>query len=638
MLWHSPLQLNLFGWIPGLHLRCLGVSTLQGELILYSLIPLGIVLLILSISRLRYDSVVPALPLVLRLTYLLYPSVSSKGFQTLGECDCFAQYDSSPPLCFLPADYSVQCPGERAPPLLLASGMLAVLVFGVAVPVLYAMLLFACRHAIRSEQETPLSKSLAFLHASLHPWALYWPLIEAARALLLTGFLALVSPGGLLQLLCGLLVAISFHTLQVWISPYRTASNNFLAMAINVSLVLNLVSSLGVQINAKSSNSINATLLSVALYTAAFAVYLVTLLSLLAALRQRISPEELRGYLLDDDTAAIISPGYDAPLPLIARLGDFSINAADMQRALHAPLLTAEEVEVLRNLSVLSAERASVMSNKYTSDAADLLLKDPSEAARGIVHQLGLPYLELLARMAKGVEAIKEDMAASGTADDKRWLHYVLHEPAAAHEGLHDPTRVGKHLDYFINHPKTRAAGLEEVHVVALRLYTSQAYSSLNEPLRRPNGPHPFAATIAFVSEGIKRLRTINAPERVWNASSHSIDVEERGSVRLWRGLCNVRGEITRMGGTELAPLSCTPDLATAAQFAMSREALLFLVTAKNFMQRGAALDFLSCLPHEREVCYPPCTYLKPTGRRQQVELPGELRCVVIEVTPHVGS
>ena len=93
-----------------------------------------------------------------------------------------------------------------------------------------------------------------------------------------------------------------------------------------------------------------------------------------------------------------------------------------------------------------------------------------------------------------------------------------------------------------------------------------------------------------------------------------------------------------RTGGTERAMLSCTPDLPTAARFAAGREAMLFLVTAKSFMQRGAALDFLSCLPHEREVCFPPCTYLKPTGRTQRVELPGELRCVVIEVTPHVGS
>ena len=95
---------------------------------------------------------------------------------------------------------------------------------------------------------------------------------------------------------------------------------------------------------------------------------------------------------------------------------------------------------------------------------------------------------------------------------------------------------------------------------------------------------------------------------------------------------------IPRTGGTERALLSCTPDLKTAARFAAGREALLFLVTAKSFMQRGAALDFLSCMPDESEVVYPPCTYLKPTGRKQRVQLSAELRCVVVEVTPHVGG
>jgi hypothetical protein len=73
--------------------------------------------------------------------------------------------------------------------------VLAVALYGIGVPVLYAALLFVSRTAIRDENPTPLSTALSFLHASLHPWALYWPLVEAARAILLTGFLALVTPG-----------------------------------------------------------------------------------------------------------------------------------------------------------------------------------------------------------------------------------------------------------------------------------------------------------------------------------------------------------------------------------------------------------------------------------------------------------
>ena len=121
---------------------------------------------------------------------------------------------------------------HRAPPALLALGALAIALFGIGVPLLYACLLYACRAAIQNEEETPLSASLAFLHGSLHPWALWWPLVEAARALLLTGFLALVEPGQIFQLLCGLLVAFGFSILQVRFLPYRTPSNNVVAMVV----------------------------------------------------------------------------------------------------------------------------------------------------------------------------------------------------------------------------------------------------------------------------------------------------------------------------------------------------------------------------------------------------------------------
>ena len=622
----APLRLQLFDWIPGFDLRCFGIATLEAEILLYSLVPLALVVVALAVAWLRHRSLVPALPFVLRLAYLLFPSVSSKGFQTLGECDCFKQIDGGR-LCFLPTDYAVECQDDRAPPHLLALGAVAVGIFGVGVPFLYACLLYSCRVAIRREADTPLSTALNFLHGSLHPWALFWPLVEASRALLLTGFLALVTPGHIFQLLCGLLVAIAFLVLQIWIAPYRTASNNFFAMLVNVSLVLDFVSSIGIQVNSEYGGDIKEWLLSVALWTSAFAVFPLTLLSLLSALRQRVTPAQLRAYLLgEDDIDSSDGTGADgAPLPLVARFGEFSINAADVDRALNAPLLTGDELKTLQSIAIRKAQLASRTSAKYTADAADLLLSEPGEAARGVAHHLGVPYLELLTRMGRGVQAITDEFESHGTDDDKRWLHYVLHEPAAHHEGLQDPERAGVHLAYFVAHPKTRAAGLEEVHVVALRLYTSTAFASLNDPLRQSTGgAHPFAVTVAFVAEGIKRLR--------------AVDAGARAPLRLWRGLCNVRGDIPRTGGTEPAMLSCTPDLEMAARFATSRQALLFLVTAKTFMQRGASLDFLSCFPQECEVCFPPCTYLKPTGRAQSVELPGELRCVVVEVTPHIGS
>ena len=128
-------------------------------LLLFSLLPLGIILAGLGVSWGRQRSLVPALPPVLRLTYLFYPCVSSLGFQTLGECECFEQLDGSK-LCYLPADYSVECPGDHAPQRYVVSGSLAVALYGVGVPLLYACLLYSCRHAIGTQTNTPLSSAL----------------------------------------------------------------------------------------------------------------------------------------------------------------------------------------------------------------------------------------------------------------------------------------------------------------------------------------------------------------------------------------------------------------------------------------------------------------------------------------------
>ena len=282
----SPLRLQFFGWIPGLHRRCFGIETLDGELLLYTLLPLGVVCTALAASRIRHGSLLPVLPFVLRATYLLYTAVSSKGFQTLAECDCFDQIDGLEPACFLRTDYTVVCPNRHARAVDLLAGSAAVVTYGVGVPLLYAALLFACRTAIRDEEPTPLSEALSFLHASLRPHMLWWPLVETARALLLTGFLALVNPGEVFQILCGLLTAIVFLVLQLYCAPYRTASNNFLAMAVNFSLVLNFVSSVGVQVMAFGV-PIDSTLLSVVLFAAALTVFPITLVSLLTALREQ---------------------------------------------------------------------------------------------------------------------------------------------------------------------------------------------------------------------------------------------------------------------------------------------------------------------------------------------------------------
>ena len=372
------------------------------------------------------------------------------GFQTLGACDCFPPLDGSTNICFLPADPSVLCPNGYAGAPEQPTAVLAVALYGIGVPILYAALLFVSRKAIRDENPTPLSTALSFLHESLHPWALYWPLVEAARAIFLTGFLALVTPGvlrssipqnalvsprltrprsssvlhagELFQLLCGQLVAVIFLVLQLWCAPYRTASNNFLAMAINVSLVLNFVSSIGVQVAAKYGiEAVDPMLLSIALYTAAFAVFPITLLTLLLAIRKpSVTPEQLRAYLLDDpdDDPNTSGPSAGVQLPpLVARFGQFSINVADVTKALNAALLSDHERRILTETVSRVGDGA-----RFTSDPAALVFGQPREAALGIDPFLCVPPNQIRAGMAEGVVAIRREIEAAASTGEQTAL------------------------------------------------------------------------------------------------------------------------------------------------------------------------------------------------------------------------
>ena len=73
-------------------------------------------------------------------------------------------------------------------------------------------------------------------------------LVEAARKVTITGFLALVDPGSLLKLYLGVVVALCILILQMYASPYQTLSDNFLSMISASSLVLTMIASLGIQL------------------------------------------------------------------------------------------------------------------------------------------------------------------------------------------------------------------------------------------------------------------------------------------------------------------------------------------------------------------------------------------------------
>ena len=98
-------------------------------------------------------------------------------------------------------------------------------------------------------------------------------------------------------------------------------------------------------------------------------------------------------------------------------------------------------------------------------------------------------------------------------------------------------------------HPHAQMAKLGRHHILALRLYTTDSYSKINDPLRKdpPDRPHPFAATTFFISEGIKMLRAVAA--QMPDAYTERI---------YWRGMkdLGLTMEFMQKGGTEFACMS----------------------------------------------------------------------------------
>ena len=162
----------------------------------------------------------------------------------------------------------------------------------------------------------------------------------------------------------------------------------------------------------------------------------------------------------------------------------------------------------------------------------------------------------------------------------------------------------GMRLADFVAHESARAANLTEVHVAALRLYSTDAFRAINAPLRDQerfgrHEPHPLPLTVAWIRDALSKLRKIEAQ----SARKNELVVLYRGMKGL-----QIQPEFLSEGGTELAPMSTTASLKVAMQYSASEKALLLRIRTKNFMVRGPTISFLSAFPDEDEFLFPPLT------------------------------
>jgi hypothetical protein len=219
-----------------------------------------------------------------------------------------------------------------------------------------------------------------------------------------------------------------------------------------------------------------------------------------------------------------------------------------------------------RALASLGGKVQPMAYGKFGGEIRWMTTGKPVEAALGLHRFLGVSESHVALQLVDPVGAIEAEVKAHGTDDDRYCLHYVLREAAGTSErqwpnGVLDDGRHGERFADFVAHPNAHAAGLDAGHVLALRLYTTAAYKSLNEPLRDRSRtqPHPFPCTILKLSDAIKKLRAIEALGKAGanDMEGSSSATNALQTVDLFRGMRDtaITAEFERVGGTEVHPL-----------------------------------------------------------------------------------
>ena len=168
---------------------------------------------------------------------------------------------------------------------------------------------------------------------------------------------------------------------------------------------------------------------------------------------------------------------------------------------------------------------------------------------------------------------------------------------------LKQRSRLRMTLKDFSSHGISVIAGLEDHHVLTLRLYTSDSYHLFNNPMREQIRPHPLMFTVYFLDQALKMLTTVEA----------KLHPAEYNKIKyLWRGMKNRELDADLFfaeGGTELAPMSTTDNLEVALHYSRSDVPLIYRYEARG-RSRGVDIGFLSMYPKEKEFLYAPLTGL----------------------------
>ena len=196
------------------------------------------------------------------ISFCVLPSVTRSLFVAF-QCESFGFDDSARPpesRTYLLASLNIECHTSAEHELIYITAYIFIVLWPVAMPLLYAALLFRCRHAILKHQPSTLSRAIRFLWFDYEDRCFWFEMVELGQKLVLTNFLLLVNLGEdggnkLLRLFIGLLIALFGLTLQLILQPFRKHTDDAIACGVRLMLVLFFI--MGIMIKLCDTDGVN---------------------------------------------------------------------------------------------------------------------------------------------------------------------------------------------------------------------------------------------------------------------------------------------------------------------------------------------------------------------------------------------
>jgi len=176
------------------------------------------------------------------ISFCVLPSVTRSLFLAF-KCESFLYDDQlRESRKYLSASLNIECYSADHEPIFTTAWVFIVL-WPVALPLVYGALLFRCRGAILEHQPSTLSRAIRFLWFDYDDRCFWFEMVELSQKLVLTNFLLFVNfeesgSNKLLRLFLGLLIALSGLTVQLIAQPFRKRTDDAIASVVRLMLVL----------------------------------------------------------------------------------------------------------------------------------------------------------------------------------------------------------------------------------------------------------------------------------------------------------------------------------------------------------------------------------------------------------------